>query len=215
MSEIVLGCHRNITYRVHYYEGYTQGGHHPPQAPIPDLRGTISKKGETLQRMHTDVVVVLVEDLFKLADVRVVQGLHDRNLPRKRGAPCGVSWLLRFSGGADVPTFLNYLDRVPLAVRTGDSLHDCCKRALAEFRAQVVISIKTSGRRTSRGMTVYKTCIRTVSFENTKKKILRTIIFKATVVGLWHARAERDFIAFTKDPCLVLPDLSTVDLGRA
>lgn len=106
--------------------------------------------------IRTDVaVVLLVENFFQFTDIRMLQVLHNADLPCKGGSPrIGAMGLL--SGRPDT-LVMYHLDRIPFTCGTGDGFHNGCKRAFAEFRAQVVVGIKARSGRTSGGVTVDKT----------------------------------------------------------
>jgi hypothetical protein len=121
--------------------------------------------------LHTDVIIVLlVENLFQFTDVGVLEVLHDTNLPCKGSSP-RIGAMLLLSWRPD--TFVVYhLDGVPFARGTGDGFHNGCKGAFSELRAEVVVGIKASSRRTSGCMTINKTYIQRISRE--KKRYQKT-----------------------------------------
>ena len=89
---------------------------------------------------RTDVVIIfLVENFFQFTNIWMLQVLHDADLSCK-GSPPRVLAMVLLSWRPDTLVMYHF-DRIPFACGTRNGFHNGCKRAFAEFRAEVIVGI--------------------------------------------------------------------------
>jgi len=104
--------------------------------------------GERGRELLTNAIVVLEEDFKELANVLVLQLLHDADLAGQGG--------VSLPGLTNALARVDHLDREERAGITVNSLSNRRKRSLAQLRSEIIVCVETFSWDAARELTVNK-----------------------------------------------------------